>query len=88
MGGQNEHRSIRGGYYGGQALSGDRDELLLGEFVYQAGGVPRSFSAAVECEVMDWEAFGERLMALCVGRGKVGRPPYHPVLILKMLLLA
>ncbi|PWH14786.1 MAG: hypothetical protein DDG58_12345, partial [Ardenticatenia bacterium] len=38
--------------------------------------------------LIDWNAFGEQLIALYVGGGEMGRPPYPPVMRLKTLLLA
>lgn len=58
-----------------------------GEFVYQDVVPEKHFLRQLNA-VIDWEAFGERLIALYAGRGEMGRPPYPPVLILKMLLLA
>lgn len=38
--------------------------------------------------VVSWSRFTEELIELYDGRGEVGRPPYEPVLLLKMLLLS
>ena len=38
--------------------------------------------------VIDWEAFGARLLALYEGHGELGRPPYPPENLLKLLLVA
>ena len=35
-----------------------------------------------------WDRLGERLIGLYEGKGVVGRPPYDPILMLKMLLLS
>ncbi len=37
---------------------------------------------------IDWERIGSRFIACYTGEGCVGRPPYDPVLVLKMLLVA
>lgn len=37
--------------------------------------------------LFDWEVKSERLLQLYKGRGVVGRPPYPPVLLFKMLFL-
>jgi len=37
---------------------------------------------------IDWERIGDRFISCYVGKGCVGRPPYDPVLMLKMLLVA
>jgi IS5 family transposase len=39
-------------------------------------------------KLFDWEAMSEEIIRLYKGRGEVGRPPYPPVLILKMLFLS
>jgi IS5 family transposase len=39
-------------------------------------------------KLFDWEAMSEGMIRLYKGRGEVGRPPYPPVLILKMLFLS
>ena len=38
-------------------------------------------------ELFDWESLEADLILLYEGRGKVGRPPYPPVMIFKMLFL-
>lgn len=38
--------------------------------------------------IIPWERFSERLIELYQGRGERGRPPYDPVVILKMLILS
>jgi transposase len=37
---------------------------------------------------VDWLAFTEQLVGLYKGKARVGRPPYDPAVILKMLVLA
>jgi IS5 family transposase len=39
-------------------------------------------------KLFDWEAMSEEMIRLYKGRGEVGRPPYPPVLMLKMLFLS
>ncbi|MGC8878566.1 MAG: IS5 family transposase [Anaerolineae bacterium] len=58
-----------------------------GEYLYEQVVPPEHFLRRLDA-VIDWEAFGERLIALYAGGGEMGRPPYHPVMLLKMLLLA
>ena len=36
--------------------------------------------------LVDWEAFADKLVYLYRGNAQVGRPPYNPAVILKMLL--
>lgn len=38
--------------------------------------------------LIDWDRIGGRFIACYAGKGCVGRPPYDPVLMLKMLLIA
>lgn len=38
--------------------------------------------------IVPWDRFTERLIALYQGRARMGRPPYDPVVILKMLILS
>jgi IS5 family transposase len=39
-------------------------------------------------KLFDWEAMSEQMIRLYKGRGEVGRPPYPPVLVFKMLFLS
>jgi IS5 family transposase len=39
-------------------------------------------------ELFDWDALGHELIALYAGKGLVGRPPYDPTLMFKMLFLS
>jgi ABC-type thiamine transport system substrate-binding protein len=39
-------------------------------------------------EVVDWELFTPKLVRLYRGRAERGRPPYNPVVILKILVLS
>ena len=38
--------------------------------------------------LIDWEAASKQLLRMYKGRGCVGRPPYQPVLVFKMLFLS
>jgi len=38
-------------------------------------------------QVIDWEAFGARWLALYEGHEEFGRPPYPPETLVKMLLV-
>lgn len=38
-------------------------------------------------QVVDWEKFTSKLVPIYRGRANIVRPPYDPVLILKMLVL-
>jgi IS5 family transposase len=64
-------------------------ESFLGELAYEAmlKRHPRHFLVALE-RLFDWEAMSEQMIRLYKGRGEVGRPPYAPALVLKMLFLS
>ena len=60
---------------------------FFGDFIYEQV-IPRDhFLVALE-ELFDWEALTEQLIQLYKGQGLVGRAPYPPVLVFKMLLLS
>jgi transposase len=48
---------------------------------------PNHFLVALN-RLFDWSAYSERLVELYRGKAQVGRPPYEPVLIFKMLLIS
>jgi IS5 family transposase len=60
---------------------------LSGGILYEQA-VPQNHFLRRLDRVIDWEAFGARLLALYEGHGEFGRPPYPPENLLKMLLLA
>ncbi len=60
---------------------------FFGDFVYQRAVAPDHFLRKL-ADLVDWEWFTDRLIRLYQGGGEVGRPPYDPVVILKMLLLS
>ena len=62
-------------------------DSFWGDFLYDQV-VPQGHFLRRLDRVIDWEAFGARLLALYEGRGEFGRPPYPPEKLLKMLLLA
>jgi len=73
-------------------MSGKRCKRLgvgsvVGNLVY-ARTVPDEHFLRHLKRVIEWDIFTERLIGLYVGQGEVGRPPYEPALILKMLLLS
>jgi IS5 family transposase len=59
---------------------------FFGDLVYERVIPEGHFLRALE-RVVDWRVFTERLVALYRGRARIGRPPYNPVVMLKMLLL-
>ena len=73
-------------------MSGTRYKELgtgsfFGELVYDRAVPERHFLRELE-RVVDWTAFTERLVALYRGKGQIGRPPYNPAVMLKMLVMA
>jgi IS5 family transposase len=60
---------------------------FFGDLVYDRVVPERHFLRELE-RVMDWSVFTERLVELYRGRGEIGRPPYDPAVVLKMLVLA
>ena len=39
-------------------------------------------------DVVPWDRFADKLLRYYKGKARVGRPPYEPAILLKMLLLA
>jgi len=60
---------------------------FFGDLVYQRAVAPEHFLRQL-ADLIDWEWFSEKLIRLYQGVGQIGRPPYDPVVILKMLLLS
>jgi len=60
---------------------------FFGDFIYDQI-IPRDHFLVALHELFDWEAQSERLIHLYKGCGLVGRPPYPPVLVFKMLSLS
>ena len=60
---------------------------FFGDFVYERV-VPREHFLVKLQEVIDWEAFVPILLPAYEGMAERGRPPYSPVVILKMLVVA
>jgi len=59
---------------------------FFGQFVYERV-VPRDHFLVKLAEVIDWEAFVPVLLPAYEGLAQDGRPPYSPVIILKMLII-
>jgi len=60
---------------------------FFGDLVYKRVVPEKHFLRELE-RVMHWSVFTERLVELYRGRGEIGRPPYDPAVVLKMLVLA
>lgn len=60
---------------------------FFGNYIYEHA-VPENHFLRELDRVVDWRVFGGRLIRIYKGGAKRGRPPYDPVVMLKMLLLA
>jgi transposase, IS5 family len=60
---------------------------FFGKFVYERV-VPRDHFLVKLDQVIDWESFTDILLPAYKGLAEEGRPPYPPVVILKMLAIA
>ena len=61
---------------------------FFGDIAYQRVlGRHRHHFLVMLNEIIDWKRIGEELLPLYKGRGRRGRPPYEPQLLLKMLFL-
>jgi transposase len=60
---------------------------FFGDLLYE-GAVPEDHFLQKLEQGVDWEVFTPKLVRLCRGRAKRGRPPYNPVAILKILVLS
>jgi IS5 family transposase len=60
---------------------------FYGDFLYE-DAVPEDHFLRRLDEVVEWRVFTEKLIRLYRGGAKRGRPPYDPVMILKMLLVS
>jgi IS5 family transposase len=60
---------------------------FLGRFAYDQIVPPDSFLRMLR-DLINWDQFTEGFVKLYVGKAKHGRPPYHPVIVFKCLLLS
>jgi len=60
---------------------------FFGDYLYERTVPADHFLRKLE-EVVDWEVFTPKLIRLYRGRAERGRPPYNPVVILKVLVLS
>lgn len=73
-------------------MSGERFKkqdtgTFFGSFVYDRV-VPIDHFLRCPDISLPWERFSKKLVRLYHGKGRQGRPPYNPVVILKMLLVS
>jgi transposase len=62
-------------------------DSFFGSYVYERV-VPRDHFLFKLNQVIDWEPFTELLLVAYQGQAETGRPPYPPVVILKMLVIS
>lgn len=62
---------------------------FFGDYFYEAilKRDPNHFLIALN-RLFDWDSYSKELLRLYKGKGKQGRPPYEPVIILKMLFVS
>lgn len=60
---------------------------FFGQFAYEQV-VPRSHFLVKLSEVIDWDRYNDLLVSAYKGLAETGRPPYPPVVLLKMLIIA
>jgi len=60
---------------------------FFGDYLYERTVPDSHFLRQLE-GLVDWEVFADKLVNLYRGKARVGRPPYNPSVILKMLLLS
>jgi len=61
-------------------------DTFYGDFFYD-GLIPQDDFYRQLASVIRWDAYAERLLAFYKGAAQYGRPPYHPVMMLKVLVL-
>ena len=60
---------------------------MFGEFVYEQV-LPKDHFLVQLRAIVPWERFTDKLVKCYKGGARLGRPPYDPVIVLKMLLLS
>lgn len=64
-----------------------RDQSFFGNYIYDQV-VPQNHFLRLLNRLIDWDRFTERIIELYRGGGEYGRPPFNPMQLLKMCLLA
>lgn len=62
------------------------DDSFYGDFFYESL-IPKDDFYRQLAAVIPWDGFAEKLLKFYKGGAQFGRPPYHPVLMLKVLVL-
>ena len=72
---------------GRQRFKPNRSDSFFGEFVYEQV-LPKDHFLVQLRAIVPWERFTDKLIKCYKGGARLGRPPYDPVVVLKMLLLS
>ena len=72
---------------GGERFKADTSDSFFGEFLYEQV-IPQDHFLLQLKQVVPWQRFTYKLVKYYRGRAKLGRPPYDPAVMLKMLLLS
>lgn len=72
---------------GSERFKPNTSHSFFGDFLYQQV-IPSDHFLVHLKQVIPWQRFTDKLLQYYRGRGKEGRPPYDPAVLLKMLLLA
>jgi len=64
-----------------------RKSTFYGEYIYEQV-VPQDHFFRKLNELLDWPAYSQKMMRWYKGGGEYGRPPFDPVVLLKMLIVA
>jgi len=72
---------------GRERFKSNTSDSFFGEFLY-GQVIPKDHFLVKLKQVVPWQRFTHNLVKYYRGRAKLGRPPYDPVVVLKMLLLS
>lgn len=64
-----------------------RNDSFFGNYLYDITVQPDHFFRKLN-QIINWKKFSQKLIKLYKGKGFYGRPPFDPVLVLKMMLVA
>ena len=72
---------------GRQRFKDNTNDSFFGQFLYKQVVPPEHFLMQLQ-RIIPWERFSARLVQYYKGQARLGRAPYDPVVLLKMLLLS
>jgi IS5 family transposase len=72
---------------GHERFKANTSDSFFGEFLYEQV-IPKDHFLVQLKRLVPWQGFTHKLVKYYRGRAKLGRPPYDPATVLKMLLLA